>query len=95
MWEQAIFDAVFNLVGAVRAEPTTIQDVANYYEAEVSDMLQKTGVNMLIFEILKIQAAILETDFQTVRCFSEKASYQGMQGVKQNVMHYLRNDAFS
>ena len=38
--------------------------------------LQKTGVNMLIFEILKIQAAILETDFQTVRCFSEKASYQ-------------------
>lgn len=39
MWEQAAFDAVFNLVGVVRAEPTTIQDVANYYEQEASDML--------------------------------------------------------
>ena len=38
-WEQAAFDAVFNLVGVVRAEPTTIQDVANYYEQEASDMV--------------------------------------------------------
>ena len=32
-------DAVFNLVGAVRSEPTTIADVAMYYGDEVSDML--------------------------------------------------------
>lgn len=39
MWERAAFDAVFNLIGSVRAEPTTLKDVAMYYEAEVSDML--------------------------------------------------------
>jgi hypothetical protein len=39
MWERAAYDAVFNLVGAVRGEPTTIREVANYYPEEVSDML--------------------------------------------------------
>jgi hypothetical protein len=39
MWERAAFDAVFSLVGAIRTEPTSIADVATYYEAEVSDML--------------------------------------------------------
>lgn len=39
MWERAAFDAVFNLIGAVREEPTTIKDVALYYEKEVSEML--------------------------------------------------------
>lgn len=39
MWERNCLDAVLNLVGSVREEPTTMADVANYYEAEVSDML--------------------------------------------------------
>jgi hypothetical protein len=39
MWERNVLDAIFNLVGAVREEPTTLQDVANYYEQEVSDMV--------------------------------------------------------
>jgi hypothetical protein len=39
MWERNVLDAIFNLVGSVRDEPTTIQDVANYYEQEVSDMI--------------------------------------------------------
>jgi len=39
MWERAAFDAVFNLIGSLRAEPTTLKDVAMYYEPEVSDML--------------------------------------------------------
>eukprot|EP00980_Cylindrotheca_fusiformis_P007071 scaffold1482_cov120-Cylindrotheca_fusiformis.AAC.13 len=39
MWERNALDGIFNLVGAVREEPTTISDVANYYEQEVSDML--------------------------------------------------------
>jgi hypothetical protein len=34
-----MMDAVFNLVGSVRVEPTTVQQVALYYEEEVSDML--------------------------------------------------------
>lgn len=38
MWERNIYDSVFHLVGAVRAEPTNLQDVALYYENEVSDM---------------------------------------------------------
>jgi hypothetical protein len=43
-WERASFDAIFNLVGAVRDEPTTLKDVAMYYEPETSDMLwQATG----------------------------------------------------
>ncbi len=44
MWERASLDAVFNLIGAVRDEPTTLKDVAMYYETEASDMLwQVTG----------------------------------------------------
>jgi len=39
MWERNCMDAVMNLVGSVRAEPTTLADVANYYEEEVSDIL--------------------------------------------------------
>lgn len=39
MWERSVYDAVFSLVGAIRNEPTTYRDVANYYNEEVSDML--------------------------------------------------------
>ena len=39
MWERNCLDAVMNLVGCVREEPTTLADVANYYEEEVSDIL--------------------------------------------------------
>jgi hypothetical protein len=39
MWERSMFDAVFNLVGAVRNEPTTLADVANYYADEVSEIV--------------------------------------------------------
>jgi len=39
MWERAIFDAVFNLVGCVRKEKTDIQEVVLYYEEEASEMM--------------------------------------------------------
>jgi hypothetical protein len=39
MWERNILDAIFNLVGVVRQEPTSIANVAQYYESEVSDMV--------------------------------------------------------
>ena len=39
MWERAAYDAAFNLIGAVRSEPTKMKDVALYYDEEVSDML--------------------------------------------------------
>lgn len=39
MWERSVYDAVFNILGAVRTEPTTVADVANYYGEEVGDMV--------------------------------------------------------
>ena len=39
MWERTAYDAAFNLIGAVRSEPTKMKDVALYYGEEVSDML--------------------------------------------------------
>jgi hypothetical protein len=40
MWERSVLDAVFTLLGAVRdVQPTTVKDVALYYEAEVADIL--------------------------------------------------------
>jgi hypothetical protein len=38
MWERNALDAIFNLVGVVREESTTISDVSLYYDQEVSDM---------------------------------------------------------
>ena len=39
MWERALYDAVWNLVGGVREEPTDHWDVAAYYDMEASDMM--------------------------------------------------------
>ena len=46
MWERNVYDAVFNLIGAVRSEPTTLGDVANYYHAEVADMVWEISSNL-------------------------------------------------
>mmetsp|Transcript_5026 Transcript_5026/g.7559 ORF Transcript_5026/g.7559 Transcript_5026/m.7559 type:complete len:170 (+) Transcript_5026:406-915(+) len=48
MWEMAAYDAVFNLVGAVRDDenPTTHKDVALYYEEEAVDMLWQINNNL-------------------------------------------------
>jgi len=37
-WEQIVFESCFQLVGAVREEPTTIQDVGRYYAEDVEEM---------------------------------------------------------
>lgn len=39
MWERATYDAVFHLFGVVRSQETTVGQVAEYYEKDVSDML--------------------------------------------------------
>ena len=46
MWERNILDAVYNLVGAVREEPTSLADVGNYYQDEVSDMVWQVSSNL-------------------------------------------------
>jgi hypothetical protein len=38
MWERAVYDCVFNVVGSVREEKTDHADVAMFYELEASDM---------------------------------------------------------
>ncbi|KAL7535640.1 hypothetical protein ACHAWF_005220 [Thalassiosira exigua] len=39
MWERALYDAVWNVVGAVREDKTDHADVAYYFETEASDMM--------------------------------------------------------
>lgn len=39
MWERSIYDTALNLVGVIRDEPTTLADVAKYYNEEVGDIV--------------------------------------------------------
>ena len=39
MWERSTFDTVFNLLGVVRSQDTSLSQVAEYYETDASDML--------------------------------------------------------
>jgi hypothetical protein len=39
MWERSVYDAALNLVGVIRDEPTTIANVAQYYNEEVGDIV--------------------------------------------------------
>lgn len=46
MWERAIFDCVFNVVGSVRQEKTDHADVAMFYELEASDLMWELANNL-------------------------------------------------
>ena len=46
MWERALYDCVWNLVGAVREEKTDHADVAMFYELEASDMMWELANNL-------------------------------------------------
>ena len=39
MWERALYDAVWNVIGAVREEETDHADVAMFFDMEASDMM--------------------------------------------------------
>ncbi len=39
MWERALYDAVWNVVGAVREDKTSHYEVATYFDLEASDMM--------------------------------------------------------
>lgn len=39
MWERHTYDAVFHLLGVVRSQPTTVEQVADYYSKDVSEMV--------------------------------------------------------
>jgi hypothetical protein len=46
MWEQSMADAVFHLLGVVRAEPTSVANVATYYSGEVGDVVWEISAQM-------------------------------------------------
>lgn len=46
MWEQSMADAVFHLLGVVRAEPTSVATVASYYYEEVGDIVWEINAEM-------------------------------------------------
>lgn len=46
MWERAVFDCVFNVVGSVREEKTDHADVAMFYELEASDLMWELANNL-------------------------------------------------
>jgi len=70
MWERNCLDAVFNLVGSVRSEPTTLADVANYYEEEVSDILWEITGTLRGWKAITLMFGFEERLFG----FAEKAS---------------------
>jgi len=72
MWERNCLDAVFNLVGSVRSEPTTIADVANYYEEEASDMLWEITGGLRSWKAVTLLFGFEERLFG----YSERASDQ-------------------
>ena len=72
MWERASFDAVFNLVGAVRDEPTTIKEVAMYYEPETSDMLWQVTGNLRGMLAVTLPYGFEERLFGFAETFSEQ-----------------------
>jgi len=46
MWERALYDAVWNLIGAVRVEDTDHADVAMFFDVEASDMMWELVNNL-------------------------------------------------
>lgn len=75
MWERNVLDAVFNLVGAVRKdEPTTLADVAKYYEEEVSDMVWEITNNLRGWKALTLTYGFEERLFGVAELSSHQCT---------------------
>lgn len=106
MWERSCMDAVFNLIGSVRSDPTTLSDVANYYEEEASDMLWEISGHLRAWKAVTLTYGFEERLFG----FAERRSdqqctivddwYQYIWGNKVftnskkflEYLHYAKND---
>ena len=72
MWERNIIDSVFHLVGAVRKdEPTSLADVARYYEDEVSDIVWEVSQNLRGWKALTLTFGFEERMFGVAETESE------------------------
>jgi hypothetical protein len=89
MWERHMFDAVFNLIGSVRSETTSIADVAQYYEQEVSDMFWEISQQLrgwkavsLTFGFEERIFGIAETTGAEQKCIVLDEAYEWIWGNK-------------
>ena len=83
MWERCAYDAIFHLVGAVREEPTTVQQVALYYGEEVADIVWETTTQLrghlavtLSHSFEERMFGVGETQRKDVPCALDPATYE-------------------
>ena len=91
MWERSCMDAVFNLIGSVRADPTTLSDVANYYEEEASDMLWEISGHLRAWKAVTLTYGFEERLFG----FAERRSDQQCTIVDDWYQYIWGNKVFS
>jgi len=66
MWERHVLDACFHVLGVVREQqPTTLADVANYYEQEASDMVWEMSQLLRGWKALTLMYGFEERIFGT------------------------------
>ena len=89
MWERSMLDAACHVVGAVRDEPTTIAQVATYYEEEVSDMLWEISQSLrgwkamtLMFGFEERLFASAESSGVDLKCQLPESMYEFIWGNK-------------
>lgn len=90
-WERNCLDAIFNLVGSVRSEPTTLADVANYYEEEVSDILWEITGSLRGWKAVTLLFGFEERLFG----FAEKATEQQCTIVDEVYPYIWGNTVFT
>ena len=84
MWEMAAYDAVFNLVGAVRAEPTSHQQVALYYDDEAGDMLWEITNNLRGYLAVTLQYGFEDRIFE----YAEKNGSEMMCNLSSDLYQF-------
>lgn len=91
MWERNCLDAVMNLVGSVRQEPTTLADVANYYEEEVSNILWEITGTLRGWKAITLMFGFEERMFG----FAERQSSQQCSIVDEWYPYIWGNSVFT
>jgi len=91
MWERNCLDAVMNLVGCVREEPTTLADVATYYEEEVSDIVWEITGTLRGWKAITLMFGFEERMFE----FAERQTSQQCAIVDEGFPYIWGNRAFT
>jgi hypothetical protein len=65
MWERNTYDAVLHVMGVVRSQPTTVAEVAMYYEKDTSDILWEMSQLLRGWKALTLMYGFEERIFGT------------------------------